>query len=164
MPPELVFDAVEVIEVDPDAEVEALAVLTTIEVTKGLMSFEVDELARMFRRYEPGLIVLGTVRVACPLEPVVVELLYTMEPPLRKMYATVAPPAGLDWVGAPSGVWTVVTVMVLPGLTTGGIVACGLRTSAGAKRLASAWVPAAKSGFGFITRKAGELEEEYWET
>jgi hypothetical protein len=76
VPLELVVEveAMEV-EADEDVELEIVAALMTIEVTKGLMSFEVDELARMFRRYEPGLIVLGTVNVACPLAPVVVELL-----------------------------------------------------------------------------------------
>lgn len=77
MPPEPVVD-VELVDIEADdeePELEDVTAPTTIEVTKGLMSLEVDELARMFRRYEPGFIVLGTVNVACPLEPVVVELL-----------------------------------------------------------------------------------------
>jgi len=67
---------VEFIE-DSDVMLELVTApaLMTIEVTKGLMSFEVEELARMFKRYDPGFIVSGTVKVACPLEPVVVELL-----------------------------------------------------------------------------------------
>ena len=66
--------------------------------------------------------------------------------------------------GWPSGVWTAVTVMVLPGLRTGGMVAWGVRTTAGAKSLGSAWVPALKPGFGFMTRNAGDVEAEYDET
>lgn len=62
-----------------------VAELTTTEVTKGLMSFEVAELARMFSRYGPGWIEAGTVMVACPLASVVAELLYTTAPLLRKM-------------------------------------------------------------------------------
>jgi len=62
-----------------------VAALTTTEVTKGLMSFDVAELARMFNRYEPGSIVAGTVMVACPLASVVAELVYTTAPLLRKM-------------------------------------------------------------------------------
>ena len=50
MPLELVVDS-EVMDAEAEAlELEVVAALMTIEVTKGLMSFEVDELARMFRR------------------------------------------------------------------------------------------------------------------
>ena len=50
MPLELVVD-IELVDVEAEAlELEVVAALMTIEVTKGLMSFEVDELARMFRR------------------------------------------------------------------------------------------------------------------
>ena len=81
---ELVMLAVEELVMLAD-EVEVVAALTTTEVTKGLMSFDVAELARMFNRYEPGLIVAGTVMVACPLTSVVAELVYTTAPLLRKM-------------------------------------------------------------------------------
>jgi len=118
----------------------------------------------MLSRYDPAGRLLGTFTVTCPLVSAVEFWVNCALPFDTSWTSTVAPGAGVAVdAAAPSAVWRAWMVNEPPGDRIGGMVACAVRTTGGAKRFGLATLPALKPGFCFITRKAGDVDEEYWE-